>query len=595
MTDISEIKWDLTQLFQSTDDPSISKEVNRVTELAEVFVTKYRCNIALLDANGVLTFLQEYEEFLEILQRLTKFATLSFSANMKSKENQVLYDKVNKLSAKLNQKLAFMQLELGKLVYSNPELITIKILANYKHYLEILQRRVPHQLSEIEEQIIIEKDQYGINAWSQLQSKWLNTRNFELEVEGVKKTGLSYGEANGLLNNLDRATRKSANHAIYSLLGQDGEVFSSALRNICNDWVNITKRRKFDSEIHKSLIQNDTEAEIIDNLMIAIDEGSAIYRKYLSMKAKLLGLPKLMHYDIAAPLPKASNSHYTWEDAKNLVIEAYQKFDEEYSQGVIDMFARNNVDASPRDGKRNGAFCSTWYKGKSAFILQSFTNSLSDVYTLAHEMGHAVHTYYQTQNQTMLNCQTGMNSAETASIFGELLLTDMLMKKAKTDVERQVILCRLLDSTGMGGFQVTARKWFEQDLYDAIKKGDFLDYSTICHYWTKNRDRIYGNSVHFDDVMESEWTMKPHYYRTSLRFYNYPYVYARFFVFTLYNQFLNDGEAFIPKFKKALAVGSSISPKEIGKLMGVDVSTPQFWKKGMDQFENFVSELEKLL
>lgn len=259
------------------------------------------------------------------------------------------------------------------------------------------------------------------------------------------------------------------------------------------------------------------------------------------------------------------------------------------------MLARNNVDASPRDGKRNGAFCSEWYKGKTAFILQTFTNSLSNVYTLAHEIGHAVHAYYYSQNQTILNGEIGMNIAETASIFGELLLNDLLLSKANTNIEKQVILCRLLDATGMGGFQVTARKWFEQDLYDAIKKGEFLDYSTICMYWTKNRDRIYDNSVHFDNVMDSEWTMKPHYYRTSLRFYNYPYVYARFFVFALYNQYRDEGKDFVSKFKKALSVGSSLSPKNIGNLLGMDVSSPEFWEKGMLQFANFVSEFEKLL
>ncbi len=595
MADNNEIKWDLTQFFPSTDDPSVNEAINHTTELAEAIAKKFKGNIGNLDAKGILDLLQAYEDYNATLQDLLKFANLSFSSNMKLKENQVLHDKVNKLSAKLNQKLAFMHLELGKLVYSKPELVNDKILLNYKHYLEILKRKVPHQLSEIEEQIIIEKDQHGINAWSQLQSKWLNTRSFDVMVDGVMNSGLSYGEANGLLNHPDRATRESANNAIYSLLGQDGEIFSSALRNICNDWVNTTKRRKYDSEIHSSLISNDTEAEIIDSLMKAIDEGSAIYRKYLAIKAKLLGLPELKHFDITAPLPNAPNAHYTWEDAKKLVTEAYQKFDEDYAFGVKDMFSRNNVDASPRDGKRNGAFCSTWYKGKTAFVLQSFTNSLSNVYTLAHEMGHGVHAYYHSRNQTFLNGQIGMTIAETASIFGELLLTDSLMEQAKTDVEKQVILCRLLDGTGMGGFQVTARKWFEQDLYDAIKTGEFLDYSTICRYWMKNRDRIYGDSVHFDDVMESEWTMKPHYYRTSLRFYNYPYVYARFFVFSLYDLFIHNGKAFIPKFKRALSAGSSISPKEIGLLMGVDVSASEFWNRGMRRFEKFVKDLGKLL
>lgn len=284
MSENFEIKWDLSQIFPSPDDPSIEKSITRNTELAEGLIKKYKGKITQLDAEGLLNLLKEYEMFLETIQELREFAHLSYSANMKSITNQKLHDKVNKLSAKISQKLAFMELEMGKLVYSNPELISNKVLENYKHFLEILQRGVTHQLSEIEEQIIIEKDQFGINAWSQLQSKWLNTRKFDVFIEGKKESGLSYGEANGLLTHPDRATRESANFAIYSLLGQDGEIFSSALRNICNDWVNTAKRRKYDSEIHKSLIQNDTEADIIDNLMVTIEKGSPIYRKYLSLK-----------------------------------------------------------------------------------------------------------------------------------------------------------------------------------------------------------------------------------------------------------------------------------------------------------------------
>jgi len=590
----NEIAWDLSQIFPSINDPSIDKAIEHVKKLADGIVSKYKGKIKDLDANALLKLLQQYEEFIVELRDIGLFASLSFAANMTLEETQSLNDRVNKFSAALSQKLAFLNLDIGKLVFENSSLITSKELASYKHYLERLFRNVPHQLSEVEEQLIIEKDQYGIRAWSQLQSKWLNTRKLEVEVEGEKKT-LSYGDANGLIPHPDRATRESANKAIYSLLGQDGEIYASAMRSIFNDWVNVTKRRNYDSEIHASLIANDTEQEIIDSLLKTIDEGSVVYRKYLTLKAKMLNLPKLGHHDIVAPLPNAPDTSYDWEKAKELVTDAYSKFDEDYAFGVKDMFKRNNVDASPRFGKRNGAFCASWLKGQSAFILQTFSNTLANIYTLAHEMGHATHDYYFTREQTPLNSYIPMILAETASIFGELLLTDLLLSKAETKEEKIAIISRVLDGAGMAAFQVTTRKWFEQDLYDAIKKGEFLDYKTICKYWTKNRDRVYGDTVEWGDVMKSEWTMKPHYYRPNFRFYNYPYVYGQLFVYALYQKYLDDGEAFVPKFKKALAAGSSMSPKEIGETLGLDVADPEFWKLGIKRFEYFVTELEKLL
>ena len=268
--------------------------------------------------------------------------------------------------------------------------------------LERVQRRVAHQLTEVEEQLIIEKDQFGVQAWEELQSKWLNTRTFDVAVLGEKKT-LSYGEANGLLSHPDRATRESANRSIYGLLGRDGEIFASALRSICNDWVTVSQRRKYASPMESSLMNNDTEQAIVENLLRAIEENAGTYRRYLKLKAKLMNLPILGNHDIVAPLPDAPELKFTFEEAQSLVTRAYSRFDEEYATAVKEMFTKRRIDATPRFGKRNGAFCASWYRGKSAFILDNFNGTLNDVYTLAHELGHATHDYYMSRSQTLMN------------------------------------------------------------------------------------------------------------------------------------------------------------------------------------------------
>ena len=220
---------------------------------------------------SLLQCIREMEAFDVKLGDVSLFAGLSFSANMTSPDVQALYDKVSKFEAQLGKQLAFFSLELGALVKAKPELIAEPVLAGYQHMLERVQRRVAHQLSEVEEQLIIEKDQFGVQAWEELQSKWLNTRMFDVTVLGEKKT-LSYGEANGLLSHPDRATRESANRAIYGLLGRDGEIFASALRSICNDWVTVSQRRKYSSPMESSLMNNDTEQTIVENLLRAIEE-----------------------------------------------------------------------------------------------------------------------------------------------------------------------------------------------------------------------------------------------------------------------------------------------------------------------------------
>jgi len=572
-----EVTWDLTELFPSINDASIEKAINETKALADAFEKTYRGKIAFLDSASLLRCIRELEAFEAKLGDVSLFAGLSFSANMTLPHTQALYDKVSKLEAQLGKQLAFFSLELGALVKAKPELIAEPVLAVYKHMLERVQRRVAHQLTEVEEQLIIEKDQFGVQAWEELQSKWLNTRMFDVVVLGEKKT-LSYGEANGLLPHPDRATRESANRAIYGLLGRDSEIFASALRSICNDWVTISQRRKYVSPMEPSLISNDTEQAIVENLLRAIEENADTYRRYLKLKAKLMDLPLLGNHDIVAPLPHAPERKFTFEEAKDLIVRAYSRFDPEYATAVKDMFDRRHVDASPRFGKRNGAFNADWYRGKSSFILQSFTGSLNDVYTLAHELGHSTHDYYASRKQPLMNMNIPSIVGETGSIFGELLLTDLLLSETKSDEERTAVLCLVLDEAGMTAFQVTARVWFEQALYRSIQQGEYLDYKTICRHWTKARDRIYGDAVTWFPEMEAEWTMKPHYYMANYRFYNYPYVYAQMFVYNLYEKYLEEGKIFVPKLKNALSAGSSVSPREIGEIFGLNVSDAGFWK-----------------
>jgi oligoendopeptidase F len=342
-----------------------------------------------------------------------------------------------------------------------------------------------------------------------------------------------------------------------------------------------------------SLINNDTEQSIINNLLVSMEEGAKTYRHYLRIKAKLVNLPVLGNHDIVAPLSEVSALKFTFEQARDLIIRAYSRFDFDYAKVAEEMFTKRHIDAAPRFGKRNGAFCASYYNGKSAYILQSFNGTLSDVFTLAHELGHATHDWYMEHSQTPLNINVPSIVAETASIFSELLLTDLLLAEAKTEAERKAVLCLVLDEAGMTAFQVTARVWFEQALYNSIEQDEFLDYTTICNHWVKARDRIFGDAVNWLPEMEAEWTMKPHYYMANYRFYNYPYVYAQMFVYSLYGRYLAEGKAFVPKFKKALSAGSSLSPLEIGQIMQLNPKTPNFWSDGLKVFENFIKNLEK--
>ena len=586
-----QMDWNLSQLVRSTDSASIRTELEMMVTEAQHIRKEYHDRIEDLDSEGVLRLLERKDTFTLKFEGVVKYCRLRYSADTTDDVAKQLNDAVLKTLTKVGQTLAFIDIELGRLLKEKPSLIEDPVLSEYKHYLEKILRRVPYMLSETEERLIIAKDRNGIEAWEKLQSDWLSTRTFDIEIEGEKKT-LPYGKIIGFYESPNRELRKTANQVVYENLGKDDIVWASAIRAVCEDHVQICKLRRYEAPMTQSLVANDVDQETINSLMKTVEENVGLYQRYLHLKARLMGLEELANYDLAAPLPRASEKEYDWRESRSEIVKAYRSFDEEVAGGVEEMFDERHIDGKVRKGKESGAFCASWLSGKSAYILQSFNRKMGDVYTQAHELGHAVHAYLGSRAQKPSNYEIGSCIAEIGSTFGELLLTEELLSRAETKDEKQSILAHVLDEFGMAAFQVSARVFFEQSMYDAIEKGEFLDGETVSRLWVAARDKIYGDTVLWLDIMKWEWTMKPHYYIANYRFYNYPYVFAQLFVYTLYRIYKEEGRKFVPKFKKVLAAGSSRSPRELAAELGFDIRSEDFWRKGVQQAEEFIQMLE---
>ncbi|MFW9818349.1 MAG: M3 family metallopeptidase [Candidatus Thorarchaeota archaeon] len=587
-----DIAWDLSEIFSGYDDPKISENMDALLKDADEIVKEYKgkINTTNFSAQNLHNLLEKYESILVGQQDLEVFCWDLFNANTLIPENKELLNKYQNFKTSLEKKLAFLELEIGKLVNNNPHLVEREVLNNYQHYLEKIKAKSPYKLSETEEQIILEKDESGVIAWEQLKDSWMSSRKFKVIVEGKEKM-ITISDFVPLLFHPDRNTRISVIKAVCGSLGKEEEIYSSALRYICSDWVKIVNRRHYDNPIHQSLLDNDTTQHIIDSLIKTIEDSIGIYQKFLKIKEKLLNLPKLNGADLWAFLP--FEKRYTWEEAKELIVRVYAKFDEIFGEYANDMFIRNHIDAGTREGKTGGIYCYPWYKGKSAFILTSFKGLVSELFFVTHEMGHGIHSYLSSREQTFLNYIPGMAVAETASKFGELLLTDYLLNTIKAKNERISLLTNQINFASYI-FRYSAKFRFEQNLYNAINKGEFLDGQTISQYWCAARDNVYRDSVEWFDEMKWIWITTPHYFLPNFRFYNYPYAYAQLFVYALYQTFKDDGREFVPKFKKLLSAGSSLSPEELGKIVDLDITKPDFWQLGMKQYEEFVDQLEEL-
>jgi len=251
------------------------------------------------------------------------------------------------------------------------------------------------------------------------------------------------------------------------------------------------------------------------------------------------------------------------------------------------------MDGEVRKGKRTGAFCDTWVGGRSAFVLSSYHGQVNDVFTLAHELGHAVHAYLYTKEQNPSNCAVSLCIAECGSMFGELLLTERLLSEATSDEERREVLVRVMNSFAQTVYQEGFRYFFEMDLARAVGEGKYLDSEAIAGMWMKAQRSIYGD-IDFLPETRWDWARFPHHYFSGIRFYEYPYVFAQLFVFALFRLYREQGAAFVPRLKALLAAGSSRSPLQLAAELGFDIHGKEFWQKGMDQAEEYLRELEKL-
>ncbi|MFW9832229.1 MAG: M3 family oligoendopeptidase [Candidatus Thorarchaeota archaeon] len=586
--------WDLSPLVPSIKLEDLKTQMEEFVKEAEQIAEEYKGKITSLTANELKKLINRMQDFFLNRQGVFKYGSLSYDANSLDPNAKQAADLTRRFNMKIEQLLAFTDIEVSQLLESKPELIKNPELAEYKHALEKTKRRAPHMLSDAEEQLIIQKDRFGINSWSQLQKDWLSTRTYEIEINGKIKH-LPYGEIISLYEHPNRLVRKTAKDVVWTGLSQDEILWSSAIRAICGDHFEMSKKRNWPTPRTQSLIDNDVDDETIDALMTSVVDHVSLYQRYLQIKAKLMGLSKLGEWDVVAPLPNLPERKITWKEARQITIDTYKGFDPELSQIVQDMFDKKRIDGEVRKGKRSGAFFSSWHKGKTGFIITSYNGILGDLFTLVHENGHAVHGTLMFREQKPENTDISYCMAEVGSIFGELLLAEKLMAEAQTKEEKIAILAKILDEFGMTVFQVSARYFFETDLYAAFEQGEYLDSETISRYWVKGRDKIYGDVIEWLPNSKWEWTFKGHYYIPNFRYYNYPYVFANLFVFALYRLYKEQGKDFVPKLRRLLSAGSTLAPRDLAAELGFDISTTDFWALGMKQAEQFVNELEGLI
>lgn len=590
----NEIAWDLSLIVGDASMAEVKEKMDAIVQKFKMFSEEYGERIGEMSASEIAKMLKEREALEVQANDLTNYGYLRYEACSTDKEATQLNSWARETFSQLGQLRTPLEIRLGNRVSEDEKLVDHPDLAEYRHFLERLKAEAPFRLSEEAEKAVIQKDVNGIRLVSQLQGAWVSEKTFDVEVKGQKKT-LSYPQLGALRMDPDRDTRKMATVTLYGCLAEDKLLHSMALRSICGDHMSMVNLRGMPSPLTQSLIDQDVDEEAIDTLLSTIENTADSFQEFLKLKAKIMGLDKLAGHDVIAPITTDPVWKFDWDEARKVVTEAFTSFDGDIGKVVDAMFANKRIDAANRVGKTYGAFCARHSGAKSSFVLLSFNETMNDVYTLAHELGHAAQGHVTTHKQTPINWRTSSCLAEMGSIFGELLLTDKLLGMSESKEEKIEILAHVLGGYYYTVYYVGLRALFEKSIYETIAEGKVIDAETACKLWDDAKKRIFGDSVDWTEFMEYEWARIPHHFIPNFRFYNYSYSFAQMLVFALYEAYKQEGESFLKRFDELLGGGNTKSVRQHLKDFGYDLSDSAFWELGAKQANRFLEEFKKLV
>ncbi len=594
--DMSEERtWDLSSIVADTSVAGIGREIDSIISELHGLGNELKGNLSEVSAKDLADYIRRIESLNERVETEAVYSDCQYALDVVSTNGRALGALRQKATNEFAGTLRTIEYDLGDLVRSRSELLDAPELGAYRHYLQKASMKASYRLSQAEENVIMTKDNNGIFTISQLRESWMGTQVLELKTAKEEKA-VTMNELFSLRMDENRETRESASKAYFGCLAKDRLLHGTALQAVCADHVQMSKLRRWPSPMTQSLVDQDVEETVIGTMLSSIERASDSYQRYLRLKARFFGVERLLDYDIRAPWSSERTWTADWSSVRGSTISAYHAFDNEVGAYIDGLFDQRRIDSLDRKGRMmSKGFSESWFHGRTSFVFLTYNGMLNDAYTLAHELGHAVHNHFMHEHQSILNCDVSICMAETASLFGELLLTEQLLRECDTQALTLEILARVLDRFYTMVYYNAACAFFESSLYETIEASEMLDADKACQLWKTARRRIYGDRVEWTENTEYEWADRDSFYYPNFRFYNYSYSFAQLLVFALYGDFKKRGSKFNQRFKLLLSRGGSMSPKDQIAELGHDITKPDFWTLGIREAERFIEQLKKLI
>ena len=584
--------WDLSPLYRGPDDPVLEADLVAAAAEADALAAAHREKVATLDAPGLAAALTRLERFLVGTYRPSLYAQLAYSTATDDPKLQALVARVRERTTDIMNRTTFFDVELKRA----PEptfaaWLAAPELAPYAHHLRRARRQAPHTLSEPEERIGALKSLTGAQAWMQLYTELTSGFSFSIEVGGERRD-CSLAEARALRSHTERAVRRAAHEGVLERFSAHAQVLTYLVNTLYQDHKIESDLRGYASPIAATALDDELQPEVIEALMSTVERAYPAAQEYFTLKARALGLPSdFRTHDLLAPYPGADRK-VTWEAAGAEVLGAFHELAPALAARARRFFDEKRIDARPRRGKRDGAFCMGMTPGTEPYVMVNFTGRVDDVATLAHELGHGLHFSLAGEKQSLFRYYPTTPLAETASVFGEIVLVRRLLSR-ETDpkVRRQLLASRIEDAIATVMRQVMYTR-YEQRAHAARAEG-IVTAEAYCTLWQEELTRLYGAAVAQGPLDRWGWATIPH--LVHYRFYCYSYALGQLLVFALYRLWEEQGAAFVPRYLQLLASGGAEEPERLLAEAGIDLSDPGFWKRGTDVIARMVEEFRAVV
>ena len=584
---LTQTKWSLEDLFPSFESPELEKTYKDLDEQVTAFEALRPTLKADMDVENFMEMLDSSEKSTRLAHRLYSFAGLAFSADTQDQTAQSAQSRVEQFLAEVQNRTLFFDLWWKDLDAETAERF-MDVAGDYRYYLEEIRNFKPHTLSEAEEKILNIKNVTGSSALITLYSAITNRYVFKLDVEGETKE-MTRGELMTYVRGADADLRAAAYQELYQVYGDDGPILGQMYQTRVRDWGNENVNlRSFAEPISARNLGNDIPDEAVDTLLDVCAKNTDVFQRFFKLKAKHLGVDKLRRYDVYAPVVKSEKT-YEFGKAAEMVMGSFATFDPKLATLAQRVFDDDHLDSEVRKGKRGGAFCWSVTPEMAPWVLLNYQGRADDVATMAHELGHAIHSMLA-GDHTIFTFHSSLPLAETASTFAEMMLVDQLLAEETDESVRRDLLFRQVDDSYATIMRQAFFALFERKAHQMVIENASVD--ELAAAYLKNLEAQFGDAIEVSDEFKWEWVSIPHIYHTP--FYVYAYAFGQLLVLSLYKQFKAEGEAFKPRYLKLLSAGGSQAPEKILTEAGINIRSAEFWQGGFDVIKDLVEQLEAL-